>query len=437
MRAFLPAAGLIVCSLCSKATWAQDSSGTNTVPGNPTGRIFQLVLPADHLLGDWAGLRTSMVDAGITPNLILVTDLAGNPSGGVTQGVTAPTSVELNLFGDLDKIAGVKGGSIFMSTSMRWGGSLSREDIGNVFSVQQIYGFQTWRLIDLSYQQQFFESRVALRLGRFAATDDFLVSAYSCGLVSNAFCGNPFGILLDAPGISAYSGAWGALLKVKPTERSYVQAGIYNGDPRVRENEHHGHDFSMHGPAFAMFEAGYQVNGQPGDSQLLGNYKIGGWYDGNRLTEFRSGKPDRGSSGFYGMFDQVIRPFGASGSNRGLGVFGSLTAASNPGRQQLSTFLTAGVSARGFLDSRPRDAMSIGFASGRFSDALRKAQQDGQIPGPIGGQRRESLIEATYRFDIKDGAVFIQPDIQYILHPAGTDHIKNATVLGTQFGINF
>lgn len=33
-----------------------------------------------------------------------------------------------------------------------------------------------------------------------------------------------------------------------------------------------------------------------------------------------------------------------------------------------NAFFTAGISARGFLDSRPRDAISVGFASGRFSD---------------------------------------------------------------------
>jgi porin len=419
------------------ASAASAEVGSTQSPSDPTARVFELVLPADHLFGDWGGLRTKLEDSGVTPRLIMVTDLAGNVSGGVSKGVTAPTSVELSLTADLDKILGLKGGSLFMSTSQRWGRSLSKEHIGNVFSAQQIYGFQTWRLIDLSYQQQLFDDHLELRLGRFAATDDFMVSAYSCGLVSNAFCGNPFGILLDAPGISAYTGAWGALAKVKPTRRSYVMAAVYNGDSNVRADRHHGLDFSIHGPTFAMAEVGYQVNGQPGDGPLLGNYKLGAWHDGNSLTEFKSGKSHRGSWGFYGIFDQVIAPFGDKASNRGLGVFGSFTLAANSDRQQLADFFTAGISARGLLDSRPRDAITLGFASGHFSDDLRRAQQDGQLPGPIGGQGRESVVEATYRLDIKNGAIFMQPDIQYILNPSGADSVKNALVLGAQFGINF
>jgi carbohydrate-selective porin OprB len=101
-----------------------------------------------------------------------------------------------------------------------------------------------------------FDDRVELRLGRFAAMDDFLVSPYNFGMMQNAFCGNPFGILLNAPGMRAYYGAWAALGKVKPTRRSYVMTGIYNGDLKMRENKYHGVNFSMNGLLFSISEAG-------------------------------------------------------------------------------------------------------------------------------------------------------------------------------------
>ncbi|HST13027.1 MAG TPA: carbohydrate porin, partial [Terriglobales bacterium] len=231
---------------------------------DPTARVFELLLPSEHLFGDWGGLRPKLEESGITPRLILVTDLAGNARGGRSQGVTAPTSVELSLFFDLDKLFGMKGGSIFASFSERWGHSLSAKHIGNTFSTQQIFGFQTWRVLDVSYQQKLFEDRVELRAGRFAAMDDFLVSPYNFGMIQNAFCGNPFGILLDAPGMSAYYGTWAALGKVKPTRLSYVMTGVYNGDPKMRDNKYHGVNLSMKGPLFSISEAGYQVNGLPG-----------------------------------------------------------------------------------------------------------------------------------------------------------------------------
>lgn len=428
----LTVANLLICA--PKAL----SQGTGTDKfQDPTGRVFELLLPSEHLLGDWGGLLTKLETAGITPRLIFVTDIAGNPIGGRSQGVTAPSSIELSLFMDLEKMAGLRGGSIFISASERWGSNLAKTDIGNVFGPQQIWGFQTIRLIDFSYQQKLFDDRVELRLGRFAGMDDFLVSPYNFGLMSNAFCGNPFGILLDTQGMSAYYGTWAALVKVKPTDRSYVQAAIYNGDPDVRANRHHGVDFSMSGPAFAMAEAGYQVNGRPGDNALLGNYKVGVWYDDAVFTNFETGARSRGNWGFYGLFDQVIVPFGEPGSNRGVGVFGSVTVAPDPEIQQLPLFVTAGVSARGMFDARPRDALTVAVASGSFSSDLRRAQQNGHWPGPRSGQDSETVIELTYRIDLHRGAVFIQPDLQYIIQPGGNRHVADALVLGTQIGINF
>jgi porin len=388
-------------------------------------------------LGDWGGLRTGLEDAGVVPGLILVTDLASNVSGGRSEGTTAPTSVELSLFFDLDKIAGLRGGSIFSSFSERWGDSLSSNYIGNVISTQQIYGFQTYRLIDASYQQKLLDGLIEIRLGRFATTDDFMVSAYNAGLISNAFCGNPFGILLDAPGITAYTGTWAALAKVNATARIYAMAAVYNGDPAIRADAQHGVDLSLNGPAFAIIETGYQVNGLPGDSQLLGNYKLGAWYDGGQLTDFESGARVHGSWGFYGIFDQVLVPFGSPGTNRGFGVFGSVTVAPESHIQQMPLFLTAGFSARGILDARPRDTLSVGFAAGYFSDELRHAQQLAQLPGLPGGQNYEKVIEATYRVDLGKGALFIQPDIQYIVQPGGARNLKDAVVLGAQLGVNF
>ena len=427
---------LILLFICSAAFGQeQTSNGTAQDTGS---RVFQLVLPSDHLLGDWGGIRSKLEESGITPRWFLITDVAGNPAGGHDQGATQASSTELSLFFDLNRIAGVKGGSVFMSMSQRWGNRLSTEYVGNVFPEQQIYGFETFRVIDVSYQQQLSNDRVEFRVGRFAATDNFLDSPYDYGFMSNAFCGSPFGILLDSPGVMAYTGTWAALAKVRPTRRSHVMAAIYNGDPAMRENKNHGVDLSFEGPLFAMGEVGYQFNGLPGDGARLGNYKLGGWYDHSTLTDFESGARKRGSWGYYGLFDQVLLPFGMRGSHRGLGVFGSVTVATDSHIQQLPLYFTAGISARGLFNARPRDAISFGIATGYFSDALQRAQRNGLLVPPGGGvQDHERVVELTYRFDLRKGAYFIQPDFQYIVRPGATARFSNATVFGAQFGINF
>ena len=223
------------------------SGSSPSVP--PNLRPFQLVLPRAHLLGDWDGLRPKLEERGFTPSLTLVTDIAGNVTGGKSQGVTEAGNLGLNLFFDLEKLAGLSGGSFLVSMSQRWGTSLSQEHVGNVFTIQQVYGGQTFHLIDVAYEQMLLDDRVTFRLGRIAAGDDFLVSPYNWLFMQNAFDGNPVGIFFNSPGMTAYPNAtWGALVKVKPTQRTYIMGGVYNGDASIRDNSHHGADMSMNGP---------------------------------------------------------------------------------------------------------------------------------------------------------------------------------------------
>ncbi len=101
-------------------------------------------------------------------------------------------------------------------------------------------------------------------------------------------------------------------------------------------------------------------------------------------------------------------------------------------------YFTAGVSACGLFDTRPRDAVSLGIATGYFSHALQRAQNNGLLVPPEGGvQEHETVVELTYRFDLRKGADSIQPDFQYIVRPGYTGRLNNAPVFGAQFGINF
>src|SRR2546430_428212 len=105
--------------------------GTRSLAPTP----FQLTLPSAHLFGDWYGLRPWLEDHGITPIVTFVTDALGNPTGGREQGFTGAHNLGLDLLFDLEKLAGLWGGSFHFSLSERFGTSLSKEYIGNVFTV--------------------------------------------------------------------------------------------------------------------------------------------------------------------------------------------------------------------------------------------------------------------------------------------------------------
>jgi porin len=400
---------------------------------------FQLALPRDHLFGDWYGTRTWLDDRGIDPTLTFVSDLLGNPTGGTKQGFTTANNLGLDLNLDLEKLCGLEGGSFLISMSYRFGGSLSANYIHNVFTVQQVFGGETFHLINVAYLQKLFDDHVEFRLGRIATGDDFLVSRYNYLFVQNGFDGNPVSIFFNSPGMTAYpNDTWGALIKVRPTGRTYVMGGVYNGDPSIRDNDHNGADFSMDGPVFAIGEVGYQPNSLPGDTGLIGNYKAGLWYDNSQFTDFNTGRLERGNWGFYTLFDQVLVRFGEPGSNRGFGVAGSFLASPDQSVSKMPYFFTAALAARGIFASRPTDVAGLGVVFGHFSNDLQDSQERAQRLDPhVGVQQYETVVELTYRLAFLNSALFFQPDLQYIIRPSGTGRIPDALVLGAQVAVNF
>jgi len=413
----------------------EESAGTRSLDPSP----FQLLLPRDHLMGDWYGTRTWLEDRGIVPTLTFVTDSLGNPSGGKEQGFTTANDLGLDLNFDLEKLRVLEGASFLLSMSYRFGDSLSANYIHNVFTVQQLFGSETFWLGNLAYVQKLFDDRVEFRLGRIATGDDFLVSPYNYVFVQSGFDGNPVGIFFNSPGMTAYpNDTWGVCIKVRPTARTYIMGGVYNGDPSIRDNDNHGVDFSMDGPLFAIMEIAYQPNSLPGDRGLHGDYKAGFWYDNSPFTDFNTGGFKRGNWGLYGLFDQVLVRFGERGSNRGFGVTGSILASPDQSVSHMPYFFTAALVTRGIFPSRPVDVAGLGIVVGHFSNDLQDFQQRAQRLNPnVAVQQHETVLELTYRLAMFQSALFFQPDLQYVIRPGGTGQISDALVLGAQVGVNF
>jgi porin len=101
-------------------------------------------------------------------------------------------------------------------------------------------------------------------------------------------------------------------------------------------------------------------------------------------------------------------------------------------------FSTAGFLVRGLFQSRRTDATGFGVVFGQFSNDLQDSQRRAQRTNlTVGVQRNETALELTYRFQFQGNALFLQPDLQYIIRPGGTGRISNAFVGGVRVGVNF
>src|SRR5262245_28078603 len=85
---------------------------------------------AKSLTGDWGGWRSRLEqEYGLFLLGTYTSEVAGNPVGGRSQGVTYTHNIGLALIVDLEKAIGLPGTRFITSASNRAGSSLSRDDI--------------------------------------------------------------------------------------------------------------------------------------------------------------------------------------------------------------------------------------------------------------------------------------------------------------------
>ncbi len=182
--------------------------------------------------------------AGIEPFASYWGNYLANPVGGEEQ---SSSWMQLLIFGaefQLDQLIGWEGGSVMLSATDAAGSNLSLK-IGNLFTASQSYVMNTFALYNVYFKQRFFNDALEFRVGRMSAGQLF-ASLPVMGLpVNSAVNGNPTSLFTNAPFTSTAAATWAAYARVKPTEESYVQAGIFQASPRLGKPAYHGADFSI------------------------------------------------------------------------------------------------------------------------------------------------------------------------------------------------
>jgi porin len=430
------------------------------LPGEYPHHLFRSPFPSQaaaasdeyrdkYLLGDWSGSRSRLAERGIKPTLLFIVDPFGSVTGGLQPGASNYDLLCLDLVADTAELFGLPGGQFHIGFAVNFGTSLSAHYAGNSFPIQlaDVAGVQP-RLTYLSYTQSLIDGRITLRIGRVTINsvygEEFMGSEYFKAMASVAFNLVPIGLFLSAPGAFGYpETTWGARVKFEPSSRFYVMAGAYNGDPKVKDGSHHGLDFSLRGPLFALGELGLRWNYGSQGTGLPRNIKAGVYFNGGPFDVLRSapsGPLTRTLHGLYGLYvlgDQAILRWGDSGQNRHLGLFGAFIGVPERRLNTARYFWDTGLVAYGITRRRPKDFAAIGVAYGAYSDSLRQADRAVAAAGPFQGKREfESTIEWTYGCVMRPGLV-MQPSLQYIVHPKGTTAIPNALAIGVNLVINF
>jgi porin len=438
-------------------------------------------------LTDPGGLRSRLEQAGLQFTFTYYGDSFGNPSGGVAQGPGYDGRFGTIIDADLEKLAGWSGAAFHASLHQIHGTQFSANNLDNLMTVSGIEAPPSTRLFNLWVEQKF-GTQTSLRVGQFTAAQEFLVSQ-NANLFVNSTFGWPVLPAQDLPsGGPAYPEATpGVRLQFTPNDQLTLRAAAFNGDPagpgsgNPVQRDPFGLAFRVNDPPLFIVELAYAYGQeqagsarenpnqeghsarasarQSSASDLPGTVKIGAWVHTGSFADQRfdaqggllavSGGPPLqhpGNYAFYGVVDQMLWRV-AEGSDRGLSFFLRGTAAPSD-RNPIDLYADGGFTFKGPIASRPDDTVGLAVAVGRVSPQA--AAYDRDIVAATGTRMPvrdfEAAIELTYQWQLATNW-FVQPDLQYILHPGGNipsplnsnspSPIPNALVFGMRTTMKF
>ena len=175
-----------------------------------------------------------------------------------------------------------------------------------------------------------------------------------------------------------------------------------------------------------------------------GHYKLGGFYHSgdfqevardvngaNRFTTGLAGDQFSGNSGFYVLLDQMLYREEPE-ADQGLYAFGVFVTSPDQNENTFPYFYSVGLVYQGLLDFRPQDKTALGATTGWFSDKLSDARRDAGLER----QSAETVIELNHQIQVTP-AIYVRPDLQYVIRPSGRRDIDNALVVGFEAGVTF
>lgn len=423
----------------------------------------------------WFGPRDTLAKHGIGFAVTYTGVVVSNPIGGLHPGgcdyydIIAFTSIV-----STQELLGWHGGHFIMSAVQQDGGynrNLSASNIGNQFTVNSGVKGYTFKWVNLYYQQLFFNDRWEINIGRFAAMDEFDVSPILWNYLGS-FQASPTNFQTTwAPNAS-----WASRLKIRVKDDVDLRFGVFqlttdslnglNWDiyptdavslmSQVTWNP----QFGQPGDTF-LFQKKKQAPSQTGGTtettksfetpvdvsklqRLPGHYFAGGFYNTTGLHQYGDWwlPTQYNIYGLYCHADQLVyRPNPLT--DAGLTLWSEFSYSPENNTTVISWQAKGGAIYTGLIPGRRNDFTIFGAGYGRFSPSFSSYNvahstnpDNGQLTPGYGDPTYEVILEWGYRINFTR-FIFLQPDIQMVINPAGTGHIPTALVLGTEAGIVF
>jgi porin len=343
-------------------------------------------------------------------------------------------NLDLTLTCDLDKLAGISGGTLFIYGEDAHGRGITADFVGDYQTISNIDARQFTQVSEYWWMQTLADEKLSCKLGKQDANADF------CTLdTTSDFINSSFGLIPNVLMPTFPDPAVGAALFFEPDEKFWFGGGIYDGSPDGRT-----WGWSQLGDeGWVLFqEAAWRPNFR--DGLFPGAYHLGGWYHSGNFDNLMTGTAHAGNYGVYFQAEQLWwRESADTDDDQGLSAFfqfGWAPKAWNP----VERYFGAGLLSKGPLAGRDDDYIGIGLALAEFSPSLPGAAPPfspfllGGPPRPMpvgatpGDAGKETVVEFFYLAEVRPW-LHVQPDLQFVGTPSGIE--PDALAFGLRFEI--
>jgi porin len=403
-----------------------------------------------NLTGDWGGLRSRLNDQGIALSLIYTSEAADNPRGGDAEKAAYADEWAFGATFDLQKLAGLTAAKVHITISDRNGRDLDETaDLHTLMAVQEIYGRgQTWRLSEFWYQQGWFDDRWVWKVGRLPVGENF--GSFSCNFQNLTFCGSQPGSVRGDYWYNYPVSQWATRVDIALNRLLKLNVGIYQVNPTYISNSWAAHNGVL--PDFPSGTTGalipVEADLTPSAWVLPGDYKLGVWYETSTLSDVyfdinnqplvltgAPALPRHGSEGAYLSFVQQVSGVPHA---QGAQVFLNVTQADERTSPALDRQVALGVQYKGIVAARKNDTLGLAWGTSHVNSRVAADERlmDDYTASRVPVQTSEYDAELFYGWT-PFPFVTLRPNLQYVVHPGGSQAYDNELVVGLKTTLKF
>jgi porin len=388
--------------------------------------------PHGHLLGDWGGVRSNLLERGVRFDLQYISDSLWNIKSEQKERLASWNRFRGTVDIDLGTLVG-QHGLYFHATALWQAGGKLVTYLGLLTSPSGMSSANTFRLDSWWLEKRWLNERVTARVGQFAGQDFYGAQHYAA-----SFIFEPMGYALgnlstdfesfDPPSTPAME------VRVIPFRNLYVKSMVEAEDREPFAHNQTGLVPQFRGVPVSISEIGFAPGKKASSVRAFDNvesrkgysglYQFGASYNPGKFPNPTGTKSSSGNYLLYWMANQAlwrVDPKGGKGLDATFAYDWS-----PPDVNRNNTLLTAGVRFNEPLPLRIHNTMSLGYVRNSLSQQF--------LPQAATPWKAEHGVEFNTLLDVAQMLV-LQPVIQYYANVGGRP--GRAVVFGFRTKVEF